>query len=98
MSTSVAHAICGPSARSSVIEPNPLALPPYTRLNADHGVQPFLSWRTAMTLLEPLLALPTLEHQPRYVVPYVDLMISLVKENPAMIVVMRATATDQNID
>jgi 3-deoxy-7-phosphoheptulonate synthase len=51
-----------------------------------------------MTLLEPLLAPPTLEHRPQYIVPYIDSMLSLVKENPAMIVVMRATATDQNID
>src|SRR5215213_7341496 len=51
-----------------------------------------------MTMLEPLLVQPTLEDRPQYIVRYVDLMISLVKENPAMIVVMRATATDQNID
>src|SRR5215212_8206239 len=51
-----------------------------------------------MTTLEPLLAPPTLEQRPQYLVRYVDLMISLVKENPAMIVVMRATATDQNIE
>src|SRR5215211_4208567 len=54
--------------------------------------------RTAMTLLEPLVALPKLERQPEYVVPYIESMLSLVKENPAMIVVMRATATEQNID
>ena len=51
-----------------------------------------------MTTLEPLLALPRLEQRPQYIVHYVESMLSLVKENPAMIVVMRATATDQNID
>jgi len=51
-----------------------------------------------MTMLETLLAPPTLEHQPHYIVRYVESMLPLVKENPAMIVVMRATATDQNID
>ncbi len=51
-----------------------------------------------MTTLEPLLAPPTLEQRPQYIVRYVDSILSLVKENPAMIVVMRATATDQNID
>src|SRR5690348_14470253 len=51
-----------------------------------------------MTTLEPLLAPPTLEQRPQYIVRYVDSLIALVKENPAMIVVMRATATDENID
>jgi 3-deoxy-7-phosphoheptulonate synthase len=51
-----------------------------------------------MTLLEPLVALPKLERQSEYIVPYVESMLPLVKENPAMIVVMRATATEQNID
>src|SRR6266496_624289 len=51
-----------------------------------------------MTMLEPLIALPTLEHRPQYIVRYVESMLPLVKENPAMIVVMRAAATEQNID
>ena len=51
-----------------------------------------------MTTLEPLLAPPMLARQPEYIVRYVESMLSLVKENPAMIVIMRATATDQNID
>ena len=51
-----------------------------------------------MTMLEPLIASPTLDHRPHYVVHYVESMLPLVKENPAMIVVMRATATEQNID
>jgi len=51
-----------------------------------------------MTTLEPLLAPPMLARRPEYIVRYVESMLSLVKENPAMIVIMRAAATDQNID
>ena len=51
-----------------------------------------------MTMLEPLIAPPTLEHRPHYVVSYVESILPLVKENPAMIVVMRASATQKDID
>ena len=50
-----------------------------------------------MGLLE--LPLPTrLAGQQRYAVREIDLLIELAKENPAMIVIMRATATEGNID
>jgi 3-deoxy-7-phosphoheptulonate synthase len=51
-----------------------------------------------MTMLEPLIALPTRERRTDYVVSYIETLLPLVKENPTMIVVMRATATEQNID
>jgi 3-deoxy-7-phosphoheptulonate synthase len=51
-----------------------------------------------MALIEPLLAPLMLEHRSEYVISYIETLLPLVKENPPMIVVMRATATDQNID
>ena len=51
-----------------------------------------------MTMIEPLLATPMLERRPEYVVSYIETLLPLVKENPTMIVVMRATATEENID
>lgn len=33
-----------------------------------------------------------------YAVRDIDMLIELAKENPAMIVIMRATATEENID
>src|SRR5689334_8249205 len=53
---------------------------------------------TTMNMLEPLIALPTRERHQEYIVNYIDSLLPLVKENPAMIVVMRATATEQNIE
>jgi 3-deoxy-7-phosphoheptulonate synthase len=55
-----------------------------------------------MSTLAPPITIQVLEQKPQYAVGYVesyiDSMLSIVKENPQMIVVMRASATQQDVD
>ncbi len=51
-----------------------------------------------MKILDLPIVTPSVERATEYAVRYVDSLLPLVKEDPRMIVVMRATATKQNID
>jgi 3-deoxy-7-phosphoheptulonate synthase len=51
-----------------------------------------------MTAIKQTIAIQTLERRPQYTVRYVESILPIVKEDPRMIVVMRATATEQNIE
>jgi 3-deoxy-7-phosphoheptulonate synthase len=46
---------------------------------------------------DSLVALQPIERKTVYTVRYIDPLIELAKENPVMIVIMRATATEENI-
>src|SRR5215211_7433713 len=50
-----------------------------------------------MKPIDSLVALQPIEHKVIYTVRSIDNLIELAKENPAMIVIMRATATEENI-
>ncbi|HEX9373750.1 MAG TPA: 3-deoxy-7-phosphoheptulonate synthase, partial [Roseiflexaceae bacterium] len=50
-----------------------------------------------MSTLAPSITTPALRLQPDYTVRTDPCMLQMVKENPTMIVIMRATATEQNI-
>ena len=50
-----------------------------------------------MKPIDSLVALLPIEHKTIYTVRYIDNLIELAKEDPAMIVIMRATATEENI-
>jgi len=50
-----------------------------------------------MKPIDSLVALLPIEHKTIYTVRYTDNLIELAKEDPAMIVIMRATATEENI-
>jgi len=50
-----------------------------------------------MKPIDLLVALQPIEHTTTYTVRSIDSLIELAKENPPMIVIMRATATEENI-
>ena len=50
-----------------------------------------------MNTSDTSIAIQPLEQTTRYTVRYIDSLIELAKEDPAMIVIMRATATEENI-
>jgi 3-deoxy-7-phosphoheptulonate synthase len=50
-----------------------------------------------MKPIESLVALQPVERETIYAVRYIDTLIELAKEGPPMIVIMRATATEENI-
>ena len=51
-----------------------------------------------MQTLELPIVIPTVDRATEYTVRYVDTLLPIAKEDPPMIVVMRATATQENID